>query len=98
MKPRTLKELKTAGFPDWDAILNCTCGLRHDEPTLDELIDACGDEFVGVFRTQGAKGWTAVRRGGDHFRGTTRRDAVSFLWLALHPMNETDKGENRPTT
>ena len=57
---------------------------------------------MGLLRNQNNRGWTALRRGGAsnetmYVKSTPRDEAVARLWLALHPMNETDQGENRPT-
>lgn len=49
-------------------------------PTLEELIDACGDEFNSLIRFKEfwqAKGFTTVGH------GLTPEEAVANLWLAI---------------
>jgi hypothetical protein len=72
-------------------------------PTLSELIEACGDKFAALHNNLGV--WTALgRHSFDPFQenhdtradGVSPEEAVARLWLAVHPMNETYQGKNRP--
>lgn len=98
------KKLKDAGFPqhvkdgsvrhidacDWGRI---ECAQPY-APTLSELIDACGDDFIqlaleklkiGKWCAQG--GWEEHRdcRAPKHDAyGSTPEEAVGRLWLALN--------------
>lgn len=86
------KELKDAGFPQnvkgqyqWTN----KDPERPVVPTLDELIEACGENFVGLDRiddasyTDGRKMFWAV--GVDHQRGgVTPIEAMAYLWIALN--------------
>lgn len=94
-------ELKNAGFQQPEGHLNYR-GLflnpdneidsRWEEgvayvPTLSELIEACGDEFEGIYKE--VEGWSASAdkvSGWEDYegRGSTPEEAVARLWLALH--------------
>ena|SRR3990167_10141623 len=89
------KELKDAGYwslqgsywdgdpKDWD---------REKFPTLEELIETCGDKFDYLERgTKG--GWFAYHENfgtteeescDDSGEGSTPKEAVARLWLALN--------------
>jgi hypothetical protein len=63
---------------------------RHSDrvyvPTLEELIEACGERFSGLTADWGVKDWTAhdtkdANVGGC---GSTPTEAVAKLWLALN--------------
>lgn len=85
------KRLKEAGFPQKNLDKSPFGSVLRDEevvanPTLSELIEACGDGFVvlerkltGLWFAQG-KGWYA--------NGSTPDIAVANLYLAL---NEKEK-------
>ena len=66
------------------------CGDRAYVPTLEELIEACGDEFGHVARLHGGKHWRASGRDNDEEYslieelGATPTEAVARLWLALN--------------
>ena len=89
------KELKDAGFPQagkgkWigppDA-LRWRSGNRVYVPTLSELIEACGDQFISL--TKDVTGWFALGDPrNDYSRqetvGLTPEEAVARLWLALN--------------
>jgi hypothetical protein len=91
------KELKDAGFPqgygqyvgkDWKGGGNAQAaqqmGLSEGAyvPTLSELIEACGNDFLALSRLNGQ--WTASahnpRFDGD---GSTPEEAAARLWLAI---------------
>lgn len=81
------KSLKEAGFPHQE-------GWEDSDyyPTLEELIEACGDELDSMYR--GSDGsWLAEQPlteypNGERERkegeGSTPSEAVANLWLALH--------------
>ena len=58
-------------------------------PTLSELIEACGDDFVSLIKHDDKSGWTALKTGDILFNqesnalGATPEIAVAKLWLAL---------------
>lgn len=90
------KALKDAGFfqegrgsrvPPPDKIV-----ARRDDyayvPTLEELIEACGDYFAGLAHPS-ANEWNAWHKpdhpdNPSHHTGTTPTEAVARLWLALN--------------
>jgi hypothetical protein len=97
------KELKDAGFPrpiSWHCINKDAAHghCRADKPdckiqllavpTLEELIEACGDKFGELMLMVGGSGgrWRATSEDGrSHPRGHTPTEAVARLWLALNP-------------
>lgn len=62
-------------------------------PTLSELVDECGKDFVGLIRHDDNSGWTAFKHGDSlwdkdrHSEGTTHLEAAARLWLALNAKN-----------
>jgi len=89
------KELKDAGFPqvfhpkggmEFDGYLDEdyeTGSLGVATPTLEELIEACGEEFGSLYQSH--FGWIADK--GLHEleqHGETPSEAVARLWLALN--------------
>jgi hypothetical protein len=89
------KELKDAGFPfaeiysdieaddahrDWYKIDDSYYG----EPTLSELIEACGEEFTGLIKTKHSD-WLAIEAEPRpaHASGSTPSEAVARLYIAL---------------
>ncbi len=91
------KQLKDAGFPQngngepqyfKDGVRDRTeFGHRYERlyiPTLEELIEACGDGFNGLHKAGTA--WLAsTLKGTGEFDGAgeTPTEAVARLWLAL---------------
>jgi hypothetical protein len=87
------KQLKDAGFPQTrnDASI---ISPTNDElvetlmyPTLEELIEACGEQFKRLEQQHTAKyDWwaTAYSHGAIVCGGKTPEEAVGRLWLALH--------------
>jgi len=60
------------------------CGLKYIEypnPTLEELIDACGDRFHALYRVMDE--WFAKDDRGFEIKGKTKKEAVAKLWLKL---------------
>lgn len=94
MNYELIKKLKDAGFvtKSENVVVSedyCeNCNDRHHEyiPTLSELIEACGDKFLNLYKT-GDK-WTCVYpfedERFDSCIGSTPEEAVANLWLALH--------------
>ena len=95
------KKLKEAGFPKENfhiTLPNCKYPDGHGQrnaPTLEELIEACGDNFQRLMHypkwkkpfKEGkwkARGW---QFGGEHHHknayGETPSEAVANLWLKL---------------
>jgi hypothetical protein len=95
------KELKDAGFPESDAGRtrhHPECDIDRPQkdclgygyqPTLSELIEACGEQFERLERdTESTEPngvyWTAYAHSQDHGEfGSTPEEAVVRLWLAL---------------
>jgi hypothetical protein len=98
------KQLKDAGFPlKYRASgIFLSCNWRHTihvfedgseyfDPTLSELIEACGDGFAGLRRDKktgvfSAGTWTD--RVATKNRFETPEEAVTKLWLALNTSKE----------
>lgn len=98
------KQLKDAGFPK--IILVCdNTDIEHmcradmndcvmgslNNPTLSELIEACGDKFWSLFRTNNALGnWEATDKNNNGWInnirvfGNTPEESVAQLWLSLN--------------
>lgn len=100
MNYETAKKLKNAGFPQYiekkgrtSFFSNGTTGEDFYAPTLEELIEAIGDDFhCLVYTTNGGmdsdrKFWSAgtSRYVKDWQNGSTPEEAVANLYLALHP-------------
>jgi len=86
------KELKEAGFPQGDITENhhIETDEKHEIvkfPTLEELIEACGDSIARIWRIKEGSGfpkWCAT--GTNDFldeMGDTPAEAVARLWLSL---------------
>lgn len=93
------KKLKDAGFPIKPYPFPGTDNLEEAEwyekyiPTLSELIEACGDEFMLTNETYRWEAWkgkieSMVRmgEGGANYEaeGSTPEEAVANLYIALH--------------
>ena len=98
------KELKDAGYPEPNPNLGRGLWAAGDFketgvylPTLPELIEACGDGFDTLYRTNGrwyAIGYTRVKRidiDGIELDCNSPEEAVARLWLAL---NKVDTNKN----
>ena len=99
MRYELAKELKDAGFPhegswySYDG--NSYSGKRTIYiPTLEELIEACGVQFYALFfMNRDTDNYSAEDSGGDHHYGSTPKEAVARLWLALQsPRPPADRG------
>ena len=96
------KKLKDAGFPQnmdryhYDGKNNQTSALDEDGidfPTLSELIEACGDEIIGISKYNNGEyakdGWYAMYHkpamsNTTFIYGSTPEEAVANLWIQLH--------------
>lgn len=88
------QKLKDAGFkfPKKNGCANCwgdlhqgcdnDCGQEYD-PTLENLIEACGDRFSAICRQVADGSYSATGLGTRWFQGKTPEIAVSLLWLEL---------------
>jgi hypothetical protein len=102
MNSELAKQLKDHGFPQKLEDLSNEVqykGVKYQkptEPTLSELIEACGDKFESLDKIDG---WTAY--GIEIFHGvkmncigegSTHEEAVARLWLELNaPQNNEIK-------
>ncbi|MBR1146651.1 hypothetical protein [Bradyrhizobium sp. AUGA SZCCT0431] len=89
------KELKDAGFPLTEVPIQQMGGPFHDidgtlyfNPTLEELIEACGERF-GLLKVahnmQPTPKWIAMSVDGVTYRGgASPTEAVARLWFALN--------------
>lgn len=88
------KQLKDAGFPHsntWEDKEHWFERENHVMPTLEELIEACGEKFCCLYRidrTEDGKGifWSAGydNLAINHSTGHTPAEAVAYLYLSLH--------------
>lgn len=95
------KKLKEAGFPQGEikcrCILNpCQCNKNFDyEPTLSELIEACGNKFgeLGLQdymdlepyeKWRASLGWDGIGGYEKAVYGETPEEAIANLWLKLN--------------
>ena len=87
------KELKDAGFPQsepngFPGILNPDGDTTVYYPTLEELIEACGDSSISLAKW--GKKWQAGYHdkwgecNGPEGSGETPEEAVANLWLAIN--------------
>lgn len=92
MKYALAKELRDAGFPQggkgtWTYPIDALVTWPSDRvygPTLEELIEACGDRFYSLKNLN--MGWQACTN-NDHFCSGAAKsptEAVARLWLALN--------------
>lgn len=83
------KKLKEAGFPlkqdTYEAFAHVE-GFRYVLPTLEELIEACGEEIGGIVRSKEGNLWSTLDRAGDYALpfSDTPKEAVANLWLKLN--------------
>lgn len=81
------KRLKEAGFPkqNFEVVYPSSKYPNREgqsgTPSLSELIEACGEEFVSLVKLR--KGWKAISDACD-VNGQTPDIAVANLWLALN--------------
>ncbi len=100
MNYELILKLKEAGFPfNWkNEDTSCECNYpHHQEVTLEELIEACGDNLKQLNNHQnskwGSQRWTAKSREPEinmkvpkykDYEGRTPSEAVANLYLALN--------------
>jgi hypothetical protein len=86
------KELENAGFPQgrrgaWIFPPDQLVARSSDRvyaPSLEELIEACGDKLGRIVRNLDGS-WTAYSEcPGEQSSGSAPTEAVLRLWLALH--------------
>jgi|SRR5215211_8161905 len=91
-------ELKDAGYPQggrgsWivdPGQIVARGGHRAYVPTLEELIEACGENFALLHQSVKSKKWAAQdfkydeEEGPHDGEGSTPTEAVARLWLALN--------------
>ena len=84
-------QLQNAGFPQSgdgkrigspNAVLWRSNDLAY-EPTLDELFQAVGDEFIRLLKRHDGT-FLAESSSGAVAEGSTADEAMARLWLALH--------------
>lgn len=86
------KQLKDAGFPQ---VIDFRSGEFHDgdeeisNPSLSELIEACGDNFElsNMIRGEANRkngNWLVMKDSGYEQIGHTPEEAVALLWLELN--------------
>lgn len=79
------KQLKDAGFPNFEEDWVDEVGHAVVHPTLSELIEACDSSFGSVYKTIagfGATGWDKLVE-GIYTYGSTPEEAVAKVWLEL---------------
>lgn len=90
------KQLKDVGFPQCEEESEASCHAHgcwragstygYDNchnPTLSELIDACGEVFYGLTALHDQNKWTA-HGFQKELDATTPTEAVARLYIALH--------------
>lgn len=85
------KQLKDAGFPQRENGVIYEHYVKEPEseekiysPTLSELIEACGDKFMGLHHYADTKTWLAVSDENTYVNAPTPEEAVAKLWLELN--------------
>ena len=98
------KQLKDAGFPQGEPYNNYLYCDEHEDlehteecsayiPTLEELIEACGDDFgeVGLAghcedrgKWRASQGWDGCGGYDNDVYADTPTEAVANLWLSLN--------------
>jgi len=98
------KQLKDAGFPQISENVLRNISLEEEmnrqligqesnyicNPTLSELIEACGDRFDALIKDTEVKGdWVATAENGDNDNlvsqtSSTPEESVANLWLAIN--------------
>jgi len=96
------KKLKDAGFEQYGngTLAVCPPGSTEADiayiPTLEELIEACGDGFDALFGPYSSlnnhegvriRDWRCDSTGSSTATGKTAKEAVANLWLALNRTN-----------
>lgn len=80
------KQLKDAGFPQWDNESPRYIGYKDAEtvsfPTLSELIESCG-KYISLHQEPVYDKWEAESIGHSEI-GSTPEEAMAKLFLKLH--------------
>lgn len=99
MNYKLCKKLKDAGFPQVHRESDCKrndCyepAMCQSVPTLEELIEACGEDFDLIRREEleswlGGTRWCCMGNPDDYginqYYGSTPEESVANLWLALN--------------
>jgi len=83
------KKLKDAGFAGANEWFKSPYDEILPAPTLEELIEACGEKFYGLHRMVNSE-WLAFMYDIEdstrqlEVKGATSFEAVANLWLELH--------------
>jgi hypothetical protein len=84
--------LKDEGFPGselWEDVNGIAFKSPTPGPTLEELIEACGENFEGVRKVtiefDHTHYWLAETDNSIACKGLSHTEAVAKLWLALNP-------------
>ena len=84
------KQLKEAGFPqkefrydDSHHIYNSDMSGIAYNPTLSELIEACGDGLISLSSPRSGY-WITAGKNGETSGGEDPEEAVAKLWLELN--------------
>ena len=81
------KKLKDAGFPmEYFEQIGVTAGVIPNFPTLSELIDACGERFESLLKTNTKEGceWSARGYNYPTTGYLSPEEAVANLWLVIN--------------
>jgi hypothetical protein len=88
------KELRDAGFPQREMRYKDGVTSKYNEPiiyqpTLEELIEACGEDFNSLFKRPDGQWITECPDGHEEHIcfGFTPTEAVARLWMALKKPN-----------
>jgi hypothetical protein len=90
--PILARRLQDAGFPqggkgdvihDWVTRTDDGHGFNYYSPTLEDLINECGDDFDLLTRNERGL-WVAKSRIKHAAHGSTAKEAVALLWLVLN--------------
>jgi len=89
MDHELLRQLHDAGYPlkpypEWAAAKDGPLAPQFISPTLEELIEACGEKFYRLDRTPIGTFCAFAVHMDDDGAGDIATEAVARLWLALH--------------
>lgn len=75
------KKLKDSGFPQGIVNVVGSDGWSYYTPTLEEVIEACGDKFAHLEKGSNPNEWFC---NWSASKGSTPLEAVCHLWLELN--------------
>ena len=79
------KKLKDAGFPSCREAYSFDSKETLPDPTLSELIEACGKDFGELMKSRNHSYWIANDMKGEASgKGKTPEEGVTKLWLELN--------------